>query len=323
MDISPAATPTTHANRESANRSLAARKTHEGFISFRGHRVWYRTVGTDESPDRSPLLCLHGGPGVPHDYLESLEALADTGRSVVFYDQLGCGNSDQPHEPSLWTVELFVEEVDAVRRALALERVHILGQSWGGMLAMEYALTQPRGLASLILANSPASFPQFVAGTKRLRGELPHEVQATLSKHEAAGAFEHPEYQSAVMAFYQRHLCRLDPWPQCLSRAFQKVMANPEVYFTMNGPSEFHVIGNLKDWNIVHRLGEIRMPALVIAGRYDEVTPDVMETVHRGIAGSEWILFENSSHMPHLEEAESYIRKVGDFLRRVESGKRA
>src|SRR3954464_386740 len=120
----------------------------EGVVPFRGFNVWYRIVGDREEPGKLPLLCLHGGPGVPHDYLEPLEALAATGRRVIFYDQLGCGNSDHPHDPSLWSVELFVEEVGAVRRALGLEAVHILGQSWGGMLGMEYALTQPSGLRS-------------------------------------------------------------------------------------------------------------------------------------------------------------------------------
>ncbi len=298
----------------------AARKVEEGFIPFRGHRVWYRIVGTETSPTRPPLLCLHGGPGVPHDYLESIEALADSGRCVVFYDQLGCGNWDQPHDPSLWTVDLFVDEVQAIRRALALERVHLLGQSWGGMLAMEYALRQPRGLCSLVLANAPASFPQFVAGTRGLRAQLPQSVQDTLSLHEAAGTFDDPAYQGAVMTFYQKHLCRLNPWPDGLSRAFGKVMANPEVYATMNGPSEFHVVGTLKDWDIVPRLPEIRVPTLVIAGRYDEVTPEVMRCVQRGIAGSEWLLFEHSSHMPHYEEEALFMDAVGAFLRRVESG---
>lgn len=291
----------------------------EGFIPFHGYRTWYRSVGQAEVPGRLPVLCLHGGPGSNHDYLEPLEALAATGRRVVFYDQLGSGNSDQPHDPALWTVELFVEEVDAVRQALGLERMHILGQSWGGMLAMEYALTQPAGLASIVVADSPASMVQWVAEANRLRGELPPDVQATLQQHEAAGTTESAEYQAAVWVFYRRHLCRLDPWPECLTRSFQKMMHNPEVYNTMNGPSEFHVIGTIKDWDIVDRLGEIRVPALVAGGRYDEATPAITETVHRGIPGSEWVIFERSSHLPHLEEPERFLQVVGDFFARVEA----
>lgn len=291
----------------------------EGFISFRGYKVWYRIVGEREAPGKLPLLCLHGGPGAPHDYLEPLEAMAATGRRVIFYDQLGAGNSDHPHDPSLWTVPLFVEELGVVRRGLGLEHLHILGQSWGGMLGMEYALTQPAGLASLIVADSPASMLQWVAEANRLRAELPADVQETLLKHEAAGTTEDPAYQEAMLVFYGRHVCRLDPWPDCVNRAFEKLQKDPEVYNTMNGPSEFHVIGVLKDWDIVDRLGEIHVPTLVISGRYDEATPVIAETVQRGIPASEWILFENSSHMPHVEETERYLQVLTGFLDRIES----
>jgi len=298
------------------NKEVAAK---EGFVEFRGYRVWYRIVGDREMPGKSPLLCLHGGPGAPHDYLEPLEVMAATGRRVIFYDQLGAGNSDHPHNPSLWTVSLFVEELGAVCQALGLERVHILGQSWGGMLGMEYALTQPPGLASLIVADSPASMPQWVVEANRLRAELPSDVQETLLKHEAAGSTDDPAYQEAMLVFYRRHVCRLDPWPDCLNRAFEQLSKDPEVYNTMNGPSEFHVTGVIKDWDIVKQLGEIRVPTLVLSGRYDEATPVIAETVHRGIPGSEWVLFENSSHMPHLEEPEHYTQVVTSFLDRIES----
>jgi len=291
----------------------------EGFIPFRGYRTWHRMVGTPESSGKLPVICLHGGPGSNHDYLEPLEALASSGRRVVFYDQLGSGNSDQPHDPALWTVGLFVEEVGAVRQGLGLERAHILGQSWGGMLAMEYALTQPSGLASIVVADSPASMVQWVAEANRLRADLPDDVQATLLAHEAAGTTDSAEYQAAIKVFYRRHLCRLDPWPECLTRSFEKMMRNPEVYYTMNGPSEFHVIGTIKDWDITDRLGEIRVPTLVLGGRYDEATPVITETVHRGIPGSEWVIFEHSSHLPHLEEPERFLQVVCDFFDRVEA----
>ena len=293
--------------------------TQEGFVSFRGYNVWYRIVGDHDAPGQLPLVCLHGGPGATHDYLEPLEAVATKGHRVIFYDQLGAGNSDHPHNPSMWTVDLFVEEVGVVRSALGLERVHILGQSWGGMLAMEYALTQPSGLISLIVADSPASMHQWVAEANRLRAELPADIQETLLKHEAAGTTDDPAYQEAMLVFYRRHVCRLEPWPDCVNRAFEKIAEEPEVYNTMNGPSEFHVIGLIKDWDIVNRLGEIRVPTLVISGRYDEATPLIAGTVHRGIPGSEWVLFENSSHMPHVEETERYLQVLTSFLDRIES----
>ena len=216
----------------------AAIPAREGFVSFHGHNVWHRIVGGREESGKLPLLCLHGGPGAPHDYLEPLEAMAATGRRVIFYDQLGCGNSDQPHNPSMWSVDLFVEEVGVVRRALGLERVHILGQSWGGMLALEYALTQPSGLASLVVADSPASMPQWVSEANRLRAELPPEVQQALLEHETAGTVDSPEYQEAmmvsiaVMSAASTLGCRIRR-PQ----AFEKLGRNPEVYHTMIGPS--------------------------------------------------------------------------------------
>lgn len=293
-------------------------RAQEGYIPFRGYKTWYRVVGEDRQ-GKFPLLCLHGGPGVPHDYLEPLEDLATTGRRVIFYDQLGCGNSDQPHDPSMWRVGLFVEELGAVRTALGLDRVHILGQSWGGMLAMEYTLTKPRGIASLIVSNSPASIKQWVDEADRLRSELPASVQETLRQHEAAGTTHAPAYMEAMLVFYHRHVCRLNPWPDAVNRAFEKLVANPEVYQTMNGPSEFFVTGVLKDWDIRDRLPEIRVPTLVLSGRYDEATPAVAETVHRGIPGSRWVLLEESSHMPFWEERGRYVEGVAEFLADVES----
>ncbi len=292
----------------------------EGTIPFKGYETWYRVVGADEEPGKFPLLCLHGGPGAAHDYLESLEAMTDTGRRIITYDQLGCGRSSIPEsKPEIWTVDLFLEEVDAVRQALGLERIHLLGQSWGGMLAMEYTLTQPPGLESLTVASSPASMIQWVEEANRLREDLPPEVQQTLLHHEAKGTVDTPEYQEAMAVFYARHVCRVDPVPEFVQRTFAAIAQNPEVYYTMNGPSEFHVVGTLKEWNIIPRLGEIRVPTLVTSGRHDEATPLIAETVHKGIPGSEWVIFEESSHMAHAEEPERYTQVLDDFLTRVEA----
>lgn len=292
--------------------------TKEGFVSFHGYNVWYRVVGDREESGKLPLLCLHGGPGFMWDSFEPLEPMAATGRRVIFYDQLGSGNSDEPHNPSMYTVDLYVEEVGVIRRALGLERVHILGHSWGGMLAMEYALTQPAGLASLILADTGASVPQWVAEMRRLVAELPAEVQQTILKHEAAGTTDSSEYQEACRVYSRRHCGgRIDPRSDCLNRIAGK--PGDEVYHTMWGPSEWYATGTLKDWDITNRLSEIRVPTLVIGGRYDEATPAVTETVHRGIPGSEWVIFENSGHFPHIEETERYLQVLGQFLNRVEA----
>lgn len=290
----------------------------EGFVPFRGYRTWYRVIGDLGAvpAGKLPVLMLHGGPGVPHDYLESLEALAATGRPVIFYDQLGCGNSDRPDDPEMWTGGLFVEELGVVRQTLGLEQIHLLGQSWGGMLAMEYLLTRPAGIASVTIASSPSSMPLWVQEANRLREELPPEVQATLLTHEAAGTTDSPEYQEAMMAFYERHVCRVVPFPDFVGRALAQM--GQQVYETMNGPSEFHVVGKIKDWDIRDRLGEIRLPALLTSGRYDELTPAQAEIVRDGIPGCRWVLFEESSHMPHAEEPERYLQVLDEFLTEVE-----
>ncbi len=289
--------------------------TTEGYIPFKGYRTWYQIVG-DAAHDaaRPPLLTLHGGPGAPHDYLENLAQLAGAGRRIIFYDQLGCGRSDKTGKPEMYTVDLFIEELGAVRQALGLERLHILGQSWGGMLAMEYALTQPQGVASLIIESSPASIPLWVAEANRLRADLPPDVQATLLRHEQAGTTASPEYQAAMLPFYARHVFRLPEMPDFVQRSFETI--SPEVYETMNGPSEFYCIGTLKNWDITDRLGEITLPTLLLSGRYDEATPAVMDAVHKGVTGSEWIMFEQSSHMSHVEEEAAWMPVVNDWLAR-------
>ena len=291
----------------------------EGTIEFRGHRTWYQVHGDLAAlpPGRFPVLMLHGGPGVPHDYLEPLQNLAASGRPVIFYDQLGCGKSDRPDKPQWWTVETFLEELDVVRTALGLDRIHLLGQSWGGMLAMEYALTQPAGIVSLVIASSPASMELWVSEANRLRAELPADVEAALERHEAAGTFDDPEYQAAMKVFYDRHVCRIVPNPDGVQRAFEGL--GFQVYMTMNGPSEFHVIGRLKHWDIRDRLGEIRIPALLTSGEFDELTPMQAAIVRDGIPGCEWELFAGCSHMPHVEEPALYLAKLDAFLTRRES----
>jgi proline-specific peptidase len=191
----------------------------EGFVPFRGYRTWYRVVGERTTPDKPPVVLLHGGPGIPSDCLEPLTALANTGRQVVFYDQLGCGNSDHPDDPTLWSIDLFLDELATVRAALRLDRIHLLGFSWGGTLALEYAMTQPSGLASLVALSCGPSSRMAEDATERVYDELPREVRETLRRHEAAGTTDDPEYQAARQVFNVRHVCRIDPWPAFLERA--------------------------------------------------------------------------------------------------------
>jgi proline-specific peptidase len=290
----------------------------EGFLPFRQFRVWHRIVGEldQTATGRFPLLVLHGDPGPPHNYLEPLGALVQSGRPVVFYDQLGGGNSDRPDDPMLWNIDLFLEEVAAVRRELGLERVHLLGHSWGGMLALSYALMQPTGLLSLVLAGGIASVPLHIAEVNKLREQLPPEVQEVLNQHEEAGTTDDPAHEEATMAFFAGHLCKLDPWPEYVTEALERI--NPQVYQTMWGPSELQITGNLKDWDVSPRLGEIRLPTLLLSGRYDLCTPAEQEVLRESIPGSEWVLFEESAHLPHAEETERLLEVLEDFLSRVE-----
>jgi len=298
---------------------VTTRTTIEGRIPFRGFQTWFRIVGEADDAGKLPVLLLHGGPGGTHDYLEPLEQLVATGRRAIFYDQLGCGQSDLPDDPSLFTVDLFVDEVSAVRGALELDGVHLFGNSWGGMLAMEYALTQPAGLASHVLASAPASIPQWIEETAKLRAELPRDVQETLSRHEEAGTTASPEYEEACMVFYKRHVCRADEWPECVLRSFEFIERHGLVYRTMNGPSEFHVTGTLKTWSVSHRLGDIRVPTLVVTGEYDEATPAINRTVSKGIPGAESVIYPNASHMAHVEDTDGYVRLLDRFFSRVEA----
>jgi proline-specific peptidase len=291
----------------------------DGHMEFEGYRTWYRVVGEDEQPGRLPVLCLHGGPGSAWHHMEPYAALAE-GRRVVFYDQLGCGNSvvDEPHDPAMWTTELYVREVAAIRAELGLERCHIVGHSWGGMLGMAYAITRPAGLASLVVESSPASVTFWLGELDRLRAELPPHVEATLRRHEADGTTGSEEYQQTMMAFYERHVCRV-PWPDWLQRTFAAMEAAPEVYATMNGPSEFHVIGPLKDFDITAELGRIVAPTLLFCGEFDEVTPATVEQAHRGIPGSRFVVMEGCSHMSQAERPDATLGLVRGWLEGVEA----
>lgn len=288
-------------------------RVREGMIDVPAGRVWYRSVGDGGVP----LLCLHGGPGMTHNYIDPLEDLADR-REVIFYDQLGCGRSDKPADTSLWTVQHFVRELEVVRSALQLEHFHLFGSSWGGMLAMQYLLDyQPASVVGLLMAGSPASMPRWVEGCQELLAEMPSEVREVIERHEAQGFTSCPEYVSAVTVFYQKHLCRLQPWPTGLERTFAEM--SPIVYETMNGPSEFTVTGRFHDWDVFDRLNEIKVPTLVMGGRYDEIRLDHLTEMHTAIAGSELVIFEDSGHTPFHDERALFMRTVNDFLDRVES----
>ncbi|MFH1068760.1 MAG: proline iminopeptidase-family hydrolase [Candidatus Glassbacteria bacterium] len=293
-----------------AEKSL---KPGEGYVEVTGGRVWYRVVG---SGTETPLLLLHGGPGVPSYYLKPLARLSDE-RPVVLYDQLGAGHSDHPADSSLWRVDRFVEELQQVRDALGLREIHLLGHSWGAMLAAEYMLTNPKGVRSLILASPCLSASRWVKDADSLLSTLPDSTQEVIRKHESAGTTDAPEYQAAVLAFYKLYISRLDPWPPDLDSSLAQM--NAEVYEKMWGPSEFNVTGSLKNFERAGALGNLNVPVLFTAGRYDDITPATVEYYHSLTPNSHLVIIENSAHLTMLDQPERYVQVVREFLREVES----
>ena len=291
-------------------------KSVEGRAQFGDCETWYRVTGELDT-GKAPIFILHGGPGAAHNYVDAYKLLADDGRAVVHYDQLGCGNSTLlPHKGGdFWTPQLFVDELENLIDHLGQRAgFHVLGQSWGGMLGAEYGSRRPVGLKSLVIANSPASMALWTSEAMRQRSEMPQDIQDALNKHEAAGTYSDPEYQEATMWVYERHVCRVVPFPPEVTETFEQVTRNPTVYNVMNGPNEFFVIGTLKSWNIIPELPKITVPTLVISGRYDEATPACVQPFVDHIKGAEQVIFENSSHMPHVEEKALCMATVGAFL---------
>ena len=284
----------------------------EGFINVSGGRVWYRVVGSGPG---TPLLLLHGGPGVPSVYLKPLEALGDE-RPVVFYDQLGSGQSDRPKDTSLWTIERFVKEVGQVREALGLDQIHLYGHSWGSMLAASYILTRPSGVRSLVLASAPMSAQRYTRDVRDLLATLPEAVRTTIETHERDGSFDSPEYQGAMMEFYKVYLARRQPWSAELQKAFAEL--NPDVYIYMQGPSEFTITGTIKDYDVTDRLKEIAVPTLFTVGEYDEVRTEAVRLYQSLVPGSGLTVIENAAHVTMHDEPKRYLQVLRDFLHTIE-----
>ncbi len=283
-----------------------------GFVAVAGGRVWYEVHGTGT---RTPLLVLHGGPGIPHDYLANLALLGDE-RPVIFYDQLGCGRSDRPEDPALWTRERFAREVGAVRAALGLEEVVLYGHSWGSILAVDYLTgageTRPSGVRGAILAGPALSIPRWMADSRRLIAALPAEVGAAILEGERTGQTDTEAYHAATQAFYTRYVCRRDPWPVELERAFAGM--GMQVYGTMNGPTEFTITGPLKSVDVTTRLRELRLPLLFICGEHDEATPETTRH-YAGLAlDSEVIVIEGAAHVANYDRPEPYMRALRGWL---------
>ncbi|MFC3075763.1 proline iminopeptidase-family hydrolase [Shinella pollutisoli] len=264
------------------------------------------------------VFCLNGGPGLPSDYLRDAHScLVDHGYRVVAFDQLGTGASDRPEDAGLWTIGRYVEETETVRRRLGLGRVHLLGHSWGGWLAIDYALKYRENLKTLILEDTVADMPHLVSELERLRAALGSETVAMMQKHEAAGTIDHPEYLAAITILNYRHVCRLPEWPAPVRRSLDDWNMGP--YVTMQGPNEFLYTGNLKDWNRIPDLPGLDVPVLITVGEHDELTPACAMRMKNALPNAELRVFRNSSHMPFYENPQDYYAALTDFLARHRS----
>ncbi len=289
----------------------------EGFVKICDRNIWYRVEGMNKPG--VPLLIIHGGPGFPHDYLVNLQALADE-RPVIWYDQLGCGNSEKPGDTNSYNLDYYTSELATIRRLLELPKVHILGQSWGTMLAVEYYLShKPDGIQSFILSSPCLSVSRWHADQRRNIANLPEIHKNAILLGEEAGNCNTPEYQDAMMFFYQQHVCRMDPWPPCLEESMKKL--GHEVYEFMWGQSEFTITGTLQTYERGIDVGIIPLPILFTCGRFDESSPDSTAWYHQNTPGSTLVVFEDASHSHHLEQEAAYIHSVRKFLSSVSEQK--
>ena len=283
-------------------------QTHEIEIAG-GFKLQAYSFGTGDNV----VLCLNGGPGLPCDYLREPHArLADKGYRVVAFDQLGCGRSDKPKDKGLWQISRYVEELETVREALGLGKVHLLGHSWGGWLGIEYGITYPDNLKTLILEDTCGDMPHLISELDRLRQALGPETVAMMQRHEAEGTLDHPEYEAAITILNYRHVCRLDIWPAPVHRSLDDW--NMDVYGTMQGPNEFLYVGNLKDWNRLDQMHRITCPALITVGMHDELGPACAMRMDHALPDSSLRVFKNSAHMPFYEEPEEYYPVLEAFL---------
>ncbi len=283
------------------------------------HNVWTKRVGA--GPIK--LLTLHGGPGFGHEYLECFEDfLPQAGVEFYYYDQLDCHYSDQPGDESLWSVERYTDEVEEVRAGLGLSPFILYGHSWGGMLAIEYALRHPTHLQGLVISNMTASVASYEAYAKVLRAQLPAEVIALLDAYEAKGAYDAPEYQEAIFAHvYSRHICRLDPWPEPAFRPIRLGHFNQRVYNFLQGPNEFVITGKFKDWDRWADLSRIAAPTLVLGARHDSMNPEDLRRMGSLIPRGRAHICPNGSHFAFYDDQQDYMAVLVGFLQDVGAGR--
>lgn len=287
-------------------------------------KVWTKRVGNNPT---MKVLLLHGGPGATHEYFESFDSYFPNAEiEYYYYDQLESAYSDQPNDASLWSVERYVDEVEQVRKALGLNKdnFYLLGSSWGGILCMEYALKYQENLKGLIISNMMASIPDYNKYAEEVLGpQLPPEVLKEVKELEAKGEFDNPRYSELLFThFYTAHVLRmpLDKWPDPVNRAFAKL--NPNLYMTMQGPSEFGIVGDakLKNWDVSKELPKISVPTLSIGGAHDTMDPKHMEWIATQVQNGQYLHCPKGSHMAMYDDAETYFKGLIKFVKEVDQG---
>jgi len=289
----------------------------EGYKRIFGINIYYKLYRVKGS--NRNLVTLHGGPGGSHDYLIPLADLSNYGINVLFYDQFGCGRSDDPKDTSDYTIDHGLEELEELRKQVfGNDKIVLLGHSYGGALAIAYALKYQQFLRGLIVSSGLSSVPYTVKEMRRLIEELPDKYKTIIKRYESLGDFKNPEYLDAVNFFYSQHLLRLKEMPEPVKRTFQYIEKR-RTYEIMNGPNEFTIIGTIKDWDVTEQLYKITVPTLITVGKYDEVTVNVAQLIHKNIKGSRLVIFENSSHMAMWEEKDKYLEVIKEFIDQVYS----
>lgn len=292
-------------------------KIEEGYMPFMGHQTYYRIVG--ECKDgKKPILLIHGGPGSTHNYFEVLDSIAESGRAVISYDQIGCGNSYLDGHPEMWTLETWTEELIALRKHLQLDEVHLLGQSWGGMLILSYLTdVEHEGVRSAILSSTNPSASIWAREQHRMIKYMPQDEQDAIARAEASGNFDDAEYLAANDHFMELHCAPkvTEDSPECLRRPKR---AGSESYLYGWGPNEYVPTGDLHDFEYIERCPEIKEPTLVISGTDDLCTPLLAKAMYDNIPESEWELFEGCRHVPFIEDNEHYCKVLVNWLDKID-----
>jgi proline iminopeptidase len=291
-------------NKSSENR--------EAFLSVPGGKIWYKVMGTG---DNIPIVLLHGGPGMSSSYLKPFESLSDN-RIVIRYDQLGGGKSDKITDTSMMTINHFVEELDSLRKYLKISKWHVLGHSWGTILAIEYYKAHPENVVSLIFGSAVFDFPAFTNNAKKLLLTLPDSLQNAIRKSEELGKFDDKNYWKAYDLFFVKYICL---HPQNIPNDKSDGPFGYNVYKYMQGPSEFTITGTLKDYDVTSFLPKIKVPTLFTVGEFDEVGVEIVKSFSTKVPKTQFVIIKAAAHMAHIDAQENNLKVVRDFLTNIES----